>query len=160
MRNAILYERKLVQTESAIDVQTGDFNPLSAPKEWKTIEIGPCIFHQFGVDVEKCDESIASYTTAVVEMPDGELRNPPVAMVKLLGEVPDMTLISKTSAETAKDCEVILNGVKKMEGDISDSILLLESFAAPEYPGEPVDKKLQAVINTLKKNLNLIENLT
>ena len=41
-------------------------------------------FHQFGVDYEEFDSGPGNYTTAIVEMPDGTVKNVPVENIKFL----------------------------------------------------------------------------
>ena len=43
--------------------------------------IGNGIFHQFGLDIEEGETGYASYSTAIVEMPDGSVKNVPVEMI-------------------------------------------------------------------------------
>ncbi len=40
---------------------------------WKTIDHGICIFHQFGSDVD--EDAKGTYTTAIIELPTGQLKN-------------------------------------------------------------------------------------
>ncbi len=42
---------------------------------------GNGIFHQFGVDYEEFESGPGNYSTAIVEMPDGSIRNLAVEMV-------------------------------------------------------------------------------
>ena len=49
---------------------------------YKKIPVGNGIFHQFGVDYEEFENGPGNYTTAVVEMPDGSVKNVPVEMIK------------------------------------------------------------------------------
>lgn len=43
--------------------------------------IGNGIFHQFGVDYEEFETGAGNYSTAIVEMPDGSVKNVPVEMI-------------------------------------------------------------------------------
>lgn len=42
---------------------------------------GTGIFHEFGVDYEEFENGPGSYSTAIIETPDGSIRNVPVEMV-------------------------------------------------------------------------------
>jgi len=42
-------------------------------------EIGAGNFHQFGVN---CEEGAGNYSTAIVEMPNGEVKNVPVDLIR------------------------------------------------------------------------------
>ena len=39
------------------------------------------LFHQFGCDYEQFEDVAASYSTAIIELPDGSIRNVPVELV-------------------------------------------------------------------------------
>jgi hypothetical protein len=41
-------------------------------------------FHQFGVSYEEFDNGAAPFSTAIVELQDGTVRNVPVEMIKFL----------------------------------------------------------------------------
>ena len=41
-------------------------------------------FHQFGVDYEEFETGPGNYSTAIVELTDGSVRNVPVAMVEFM----------------------------------------------------------------------------
>ena len=45
------------------------------------VAVGNGIFHQFGCDYEEFETGPGNYTTAVVEMPDGSVKNVPVEMI-------------------------------------------------------------------------------
>ena len=44
--------------------------------------IGRGVFHRFGVDFEEFELGAGTYSTAIVEMPDGSVQNVPVDMIK------------------------------------------------------------------------------
>ena len=46
------------------------------------VAIGHGIFHQFGIDYEEFETGPGQFSTAIVEMPDGSLKNVPVELVK------------------------------------------------------------------------------
>lgn len=41
-------------------------------------------FHQFGCDFEETTEGAGTYSTAIIELADGTIVNPPVEMVKFM----------------------------------------------------------------------------
>jgi len=43
--------------------------------------IGDGLFHQFGVDYEEFEAGAGNYSTAIVEMPDGAVKNVPVELI-------------------------------------------------------------------------------
>lgn len=43
--------------------------------------VGRGIFHQFGADFEEFEEGPGNYSTAIVEMPNGEVMNVPVELI-------------------------------------------------------------------------------
>jgi len=45
-------------------------------------EIGAGNFHQFGVDHEDYQDGPGNFSTAIVEMPDGTIKNVPVEMIR------------------------------------------------------------------------------
>lgn len=48
---------------------------------WEKVCVGNGIFHQFGCDYEEFEAGAGNYTTAVVEMPDGSIKNVHVEMI-------------------------------------------------------------------------------
>ena len=48
---------------------------------WEKVIDGTGIFHQFGCNYEEFNDWPGNYTTAIVEMPDGTVRNVPVDMI-------------------------------------------------------------------------------
>lgn len=61
-------------------------------REWNgeknvLIETGEGVFVQYGVDFEEAgDGGICQYTSAIVEMPDGRVRNIPLHLIRFLKE--------------------------------------------------------------------------
>ena len=51
------------------------------PPEGQKVAVGRGLLLQFGCDFEECQDGVGNYTTAVVEMPDGEVKNVPVEMI-------------------------------------------------------------------------------
>jgi len=61
--------------------------------EWKKLDgdtyhskinAGVGLFHQFGCDYEPFENGAASFSTAIVEMQDGSVRNVPVEMIEFI----------------------------------------------------------------------------
>lgn len=46
------------------------------------VEVGAGNFHQFGTDYEEFETGPANFSTAIVEMPDGNVVNVPVEMIR------------------------------------------------------------------------------
>lgn len=46
--------------------------------------VGTGIFHGFGNNFEEFETGPGNFSTAIVEMPDGSIRNTPVEMVKFI----------------------------------------------------------------------------
>lgn len=49
---------------------------------YEKVEVGAGNFHQFGTDFEEFGDGGASFSTAIVEMPDGEVKNVPVELIR------------------------------------------------------------------------------
>lgn len=45
---------------------------------------GVAVFHQFGLDYPQFDECAATFSTAILELPDGTILNHPVELVKFI----------------------------------------------------------------------------
>lgn len=64
-------------------VQTYKYKNLAAPDApWNLVEDGVGVFHQFGINYEDLEGGV--FTTAIVEMPDGTVKNIPVENIKFL----------------------------------------------------------------------------
>jgi len=48
---------------------------------YEKVSVGHGIFHQFGCDYEEHECGPGNYSTAIVEMPDGSVKNVPVEMI-------------------------------------------------------------------------------
>lgn len=48
----------------------------------KKIEAGKALFHCFGVDYEELKNGPGNYSTAIIELSDGVMKNVPVDMIK------------------------------------------------------------------------------
>lgn len=58
--------------------------PVSVGTKWKKVEDGIGLFHQFGINYEELESGSGNYTTAIVEMSDGTVKNIPVENIKFL----------------------------------------------------------------------------
>lgn len=45
------------------------------------VAVGNGIFHQFGISYEEFESGAGQFTTAIVEMPDGSVKNIPVELI-------------------------------------------------------------------------------
>ena len=52
--------------------------------KWKLEEIGEATFHGFGVDYEEFDSGPGNFSTAIIELADGTVKNVPVKNVRFL----------------------------------------------------------------------------
>lgn len=50
----------------------------------KKVDCGEAIFHQFGVDYEEFEGGPGNFSTAIIELPDGTVKNIPVELVEFL----------------------------------------------------------------------------
>jgi len=48
---------------------------------YEKVPDGHGLFHGFGVDYEELENGVGNYTTAIVEIPSGEIKNVPVELV-------------------------------------------------------------------------------
>lgn len=53
-------------------------------KAWDSIELGEAFFHQFGVSYEEFETGAGNFSTAIIELPSGEIINIPVTLVKFI----------------------------------------------------------------------------
>lgn len=53
-------------------------------KKWELVEVGQATFHQFGCDYEEFESGAGNYSTAIIELPDGKVKNVPVTMIRFL----------------------------------------------------------------------------
>lgn len=51
-------------------------------KKFHKVEDGAGNFHSFGIDYEEFEFCPGNFSTAIVEMPDGHVRNVPVEMIR------------------------------------------------------------------------------
>jgi len=45
-------------------------------------EMGKGVFHEFGVSYENVGDSVGNYSTAIIELPNGQIVNEPVEMIQ------------------------------------------------------------------------------
>lgn len=57
--------------------------------KWRLEEKGEAIFHQFGSDYEEFDQGGCTFSTAIVEWPDGTVSNVPADHIRFL-DVPNI----------------------------------------------------------------------
>lgn len=48
---------------------------------FKKVCVGHGVFHQWGCNYEEFDNGAVNYSTAIVEMPDGSVKNVPVDLI-------------------------------------------------------------------------------
>ncbi len=46
------------------------------------VRIGEGVFHQFGIGFEEYENGAGQFTTAIVEMPNGEVKSVPVELIR------------------------------------------------------------------------------
>lgn len=49
---------------------------------YEKVQIGAGNFHQFGTDFEEVEYGVGSFSTAIVEMPDGQVINIPADLIR------------------------------------------------------------------------------
>jgi hypothetical protein len=54
------------------------------PGHWNKTCLGEGIFHQFGVDYEDLENGPGMFTTAIVEMVNGSVKNVPVELIEFI----------------------------------------------------------------------------
>ena len=69
---------------------------LSKERKWVTVARGEAIFHRFGVDYEEFESGPGNFTTAIIELPDGRIRNVPVEEITFLDKVEEISLKEDT----------------------------------------------------------------
>lgn len=78
-RKVIISEYKLVTNEHGDAVR--DFD---GKVKYELEETGVGVFGGYGVDYEEFDNGVGNYSTAIVEMEDGTVKNIPVGQVKFI----------------------------------------------------------------------------
>lgn len=75
-------ERKT--TDDVRKVEVYDWEPVEGAGHSERILIGVGFFHQFGTSFMEFDEGPGNYSTAIVEMPDGTIKNPAIEDIKFI----------------------------------------------------------------------------
>lgn len=65
-------------------VMVSEWQKFAEPPYNRTVEVGEATFHQFGVDFNEFDEGPGNFSTAIVEFPDGVVKNVPVELIRFL----------------------------------------------------------------------------
>ena len=55
-------------------------------KKTEKLLVGTGSFHGFGIDYEECNRGAGSFSTAIIEMPDGTVKNVSLDMIKFVKE--------------------------------------------------------------------------
>lgn len=71
--------RKVQVFRSKLEGKTPTFGGV-----WKTVDDGIGLFHQFGVCYEESETGFGNYTTAIIEMPDGTIRQTSISMIRFI----------------------------------------------------------------------------
>lgn len=53
-------------------------------KQWLLKVKGEAVFHTFGIDCQEFEHGVGTFTTAIIELPDGTLKNLPVEQIKFV----------------------------------------------------------------------------
>jgi hypothetical protein len=59
----------------------------------KPIVTGEAIFHQFGTDFEEFENGAVNYSTAIIELPDGTIRNIPVQHIQFINPITKVNIV-------------------------------------------------------------------
>lgn len=85
MRDAILFEYRPIEDDNEIkdedEIETEDGLKV---RQYEKVEVGCVKFHQFGVNFDERESGIGSYSSAIIELPDGTLENVPVELVQFI----------------------------------------------------------------------------
>lgn len=69
--------RKVIVYENSYNAETN---------KWDKAESGIGEFHQFGLDLNEDEDGFTNFSVAIVEMPDGNVINPPVNMIRFIND--------------------------------------------------------------------------
>jgi len=58
-----------------------EYRKAKGATHFEKVYIGSGMFHQFGCDHEEFENCAGNYSTAIVEMPDGSVKNVPVELI-------------------------------------------------------------------------------
>lgn len=82
----IRYSEYVKKTRSNVNTKGGYQSPTYMELEDK----GEAVFHQWGSDYEEFDTGAGNYSTAIIELPDGEVKNIPADHIKFIDQsLPD-----------------------------------------------------------------------
>ncbi len=57
-------------------------NPEDFLSKHEKVDAGPGKFHAWGVDYEQMDYGVGTYSTAIIELPNGEIQNCPADLIR------------------------------------------------------------------------------
>jgi hypothetical protein len=63
------------------EVKVYEWKRADGPSQFEKKYIGTGSFHQWGADYEEFDSGPGNFSTAIVEMPDGSVKNVPVELI-------------------------------------------------------------------------------
>lgn len=58
-----------------------EYQKAKGASHFEKVCVGNGLFHQFGVDYEEFEIGPGNFSTGIVEMPDGEVKNVPVELI-------------------------------------------------------------------------------
>jgi len=58
-----------------------EYQRAKGAEHFEKVNVGSGVFLEFGVDFEELERGVGNYSTALVEMPDGSVKNVPVELV-------------------------------------------------------------------------------
>lgn len=77
--------RRVTYSEYEKSEAVNQIQNASIPK-WELVEKGEAVFHTFGINCEEFETGVGTFTTAIIELPDGTLKNLPVEQVRFIAE--------------------------------------------------------------------------
>lgn len=72
--------RKVIYSEYVDKVE--GLNPVAT--NWQLEEMGEALFHQFGIDHQDCEFGVGNFTTAIIELEDGTVKNIPAEQIRFI----------------------------------------------------------------------------
>ena len=76
----VIYSENVKQTQES--AKPGD--PWQPTVYWVLEEQGEAQFHQWGTDVEVEAEGVGTFSTAIIELPDGQVKNVPAEHIRFI----------------------------------------------------------------------------
>jgi hypothetical protein len=67
-------------------VKTFKYERLEGNTFFSKVEDGEGLFIQYGIDYEQCEYGTGNFSTAIVEMPDGAVKNISVDLIQFIIE--------------------------------------------------------------------------